>query len=110
MAAGYAISARRSRSEFVITETELNAIAPAAMMGLRKPRSPKTGRSTAGTSPAPPLAPPEMLNNHLLYPPRSVRRASSDYGVSLHEDHQTGGVCSDRDHQILCVMVNRLRI
>ena len=41
---------RRRRSEFAITETELSAIAAAATIGLRKPRSPKIGCSTPGTA------------------------------------------------------------
>ena len=46
--AGYGRSARRARlssAEFTMTESELNAIAAAAMIGLRKPRA-AMGRPT----------------------------------------------------------------
>ena len=40
---------RRGSSELAITESELKAMAAAATIGLRKPCSPKTGVSSAGT-------------------------------------------------------------
>ena len=42
---------RFSLSEFVITDTELNAIAPAASTGFRKPCSPSIGLSASGVPP-----------------------------------------------------------